>query len=82
MINYVHKRPAGLAPNDKGLRKMFRVASEIALPTTLATTLGGESNREARRLIARLTHYGSCSGASVLDAKISWRLQLILGFLS
>lgn len=43
MINYVAKRPAGLAPQDRGLRRVFRLASETALPTTLAATVGGES---------------------------------------
>lgn len=49
MINYVLKRPAGLAPADRGLRKVFRVASEIALPTTLAATVGGELVSALRR---------------------------------
>lgn len=53
MINYVAKRPAGLAPADRGLRRIFRIASEIALPTTVAATLGGELGA-SRRLTCRL----------------------------
>lgn len=84
MVNYVLKRPAGLAPNDRGLRKMFRLASEIALPTTLAATLGGELSSVSAFGSLKLTCPGppphSC--AAVLASQVAWRLQLVIGVIS
>ncbi|ORY79266.1 hypothetical protein BCR35DRAFT_304657 [Leucosporidium creatinivorum] len=77
MINYVLKRPAGLAPADRGLRKVFRVASEIALPTTLAATVGAVLQYSLRR-----THGGYNSSSAFFQPLCSFYALSLLTSLS
>jgi len=85
MINYVLKRPAGLAPSDRGLRKVVRVVSEIALPTTLAATAGGELSLALSASISALTlslsHSQLCSSTRS-DALMAVTTRLLPSFVS